>query len=285
MPVVIDTPPRRPFRYGLLSSVTVRGFSDVHVGYDGFVFEGQSCDPNCILPIDCDSLGARPLKPEGEPGPIVGSCQFAVVGADSCFAEGPAASRMGKARALATLRRGESAAVEQFLALGPAALGGEPGEPVGCCPTECAHFQSPDTEVPTDECCTPAAALAELEAKLCECLGYAAGVIHVPAIALPFLSASNLLIRNGNRLETWLGNQVVVGCGYPGLSPEGEATDGCAWIYATGDLIVERGDPIELGNGRPDFETNTVTYRAERQYAIAADGCCVVGVPMKLCEV
>lgn len=126
--------------------------------------------------------------------------------------------------------------------------------------------------------------LGVLESALADCLRGAAGVIHVPQVALPSLAARALVKPQGARLVTAAGNTVAVGSGYPGTAPNGDApSTGQAWVYATGPVFAYRSpvrsirDPAQAMNRAE----NTLHLLAERTFLVGW-GCCVFGVLLQL---
>lgn len=105
------------------------------------------------------------------------------------------------------------------------------------------------------------------------------GVIHAtPGTVTAWESTGFTLDKSGSVLYTRAcGTPVVVGTGYLGADPQGqaEAADGQAWAYATGPVQIRRAPTIEILPARIeqalDRETNLITYRAERDYLVDWD--------------
>lgn|SRR5574341_66164 len=117
--------------------------------------------------------------------------------------------------------------------------------------------------------------LGNLEAQLADCY-HGQGVIHVPVEALPTLVAWDLVEREGDALYTARGNRVVVGDGYTGSSPAGvAASDGTAWIYATGAVFGYRATVPVIKEARDGFDRIENTYKmiAERVYVLGWECC------------
>lgn len=98
--------------------------------------------------------------------------------------------------------------------------------------------------------------------------------IHAPLSILSELTLNNLVVRNGNRLETILGSTVMLGPGYPAstsTAPEGseEPPFGSAYIYATGPVEIGLGPVTITGTdtspGGAYARQNLVEFYAERQ--------------------
>lgn len=125
-------------------------------------------------------------------------------------------------------------------------------------------------------------ALGALEDCLADC--YAGqGVIHIPRIALPTLSAWGLVQARDGALFTTAGNRVVVGGGYTGTGPDGTSpAAGSTWMYATGALFGYRGD-VRMHSPRDsiDRSANTMRMIAERTYVLAYE-CCLLAAHFEL---
>lgn len=119
-----------------------------------------------------------------------------------------------------------------------------------------------------------ATGLGLLEKQLADCYN-GEGVIHVPMQLLPTLDAWGLVKASNGVLKTLNGNLVAVGAGYTGSSPAGAvATAGTAWMYATGAIMMYRGDvKIAPVNESINRANNTVKMIAERTYVLGWDCC------------
>jgi hypothetical protein len=128
----------------------------------------------------------------------------------------------------------------------------------------------------------PAVAVGNLEQALADCYK-GQGVIHAPTAALATLRSTQLVERQGSRLVTAAGNQVVVGGGYPGTSPAGAApAAGTSWLYATGRPFIYRGPPRSFPlRDSIDRANNTVQMLAERVFLVGWD-CCHFAAPLTL---
>ncbi len=102
------------------------------------------------------------------------------------------------------------------------------------------------------------------------------GVIHVDPATATALLAEYLLHEVGDHLETFLGTPVIVGAGYIGAQPEGQAAAGVgeSWAFSSGPIQAERGDMVLSDNLSDylDWTTNRYVYRAERNILVAGDG-------------
>lgn len=128
----------------------------------------------------------------------------------------------------------------------------------------------------------PWEAMGALEDALADCLLGIAGVIHVPNNVVPMLAAQGLIFRNGQRLQTYNGNWVVAGNGYPRTGPDGvDPGLGRSWIFATGPVFYYRGGVQLLTENGASLvrTTNTVKAIAERTYLLGYD-CCLYAAPV-----
>lgn len=135
-------------------------------------------------------------------------------------------------------------------------------------------LQSAATIVVTGAAVDIATGLGLLEAQLANCYN-GVGVIHVPVKALPTLDAWGLVKATNGVLKTLNGNLVAAGAGYTGSSPAGvAAASGESWIYATGAVVMRRGD-VKIAPLREsiDRRNNTVEMIAERTYVMSWDCC------------
>lgn len=119
-----------------------------------------------------------------------------------------------------------------------------------------------------------ATGLGLLEKQLADCYN-GVGVIHVPAQLLPTLDAWGLVKAQSGVLKTLNGNLVAVGAGYTGSSPAGAtAAAGTAWMYATGAVMMYRGEvKIATLSESINRANNTVKMIAERTYVLGWDCC------------
>jgi hypothetical protein len=121
------------------------------------------------------------------------------------------------------------------------------------------------------------------EKLLGDCAG-GQGVIHVPPQVLPKLAGAMAVTSRGAQLTTSNGNLLAVGSGYPGTGPGGQSvTQDAAWIYATGPVVVYRGDVrvSNFGADSLDRGENTMRLLAERT-VLAAWDCCHFAVQINL---
>lgn len=193
--------------------------------------------------------------------------RFAAYGGVACKAVG-----LDRARMLSEVERvfdaGESTAVERALMQTRFVAGADlDGAGAG---TELAW------DAPVD--LTPAGGAVKPEVGVAILEGHAASeYVGVPTLHLPVTIAS-LLAREaavefeGDILRTKLGSAVVAGAGYdyPNTGPTGApAAAGEKWLYATGGVLVRRGN-AEIRQAIA-HEDNDVFVLAERGYVVAVD--------------
>lgn len=184
--------------------------------------------------------------------------RFAAYGGVSCSAVGLDQAEMLRA-VRDVFERGESTAVERALMRTRFAADAD------------GRWAAPVDLTPAGGPVTPGAGVALLE-------GYAASVyVGGPTLHIPRSIASLLLGTQGAVLDqgeftTKLGSKIAAGAGYdfPNLGPDGaEATAGEKWLYATGEVVVRRGDPIV--RQVMAHTDNEVHVLAERGYVAAVD--------------
>jgi hypothetical protein len=96
--------------------------------------------------------------------------------------------------------------------------------------------------------------------------------IHVGRGIGTLLFAQRSLVRDGNVFMSQQGSKVASDGGYgnPNLAPGGaNAAAGFSWMYATGEVVVARGDMISQVT--IDQVTNDVVVLVERPYVAAVD--------------
>lgn len=125
---------------------------------------------------------------------------------------------------------------------------------------------------------TPGAAAVDPKVGLALLEGYAASVyvgqptLHVPRSIAAIVAASDGIVEEGSSLRTKLGAKVAAGAGYdyPNTGPTGaEAAAGEKWLYATGEVVIQRGS-AEIRQA-VDMTNNDVYVLAERPYIAAVD--------------
>lgn len=96
------------------------------------------------------------------------------------------------------------------------------------------------------------------------------GVIHVPRQFAALMAKQQLLRRDGARMRSPMDNFVAFGAGYPNTDPAGAAAAATfGWLYATGPVVVRRGD-VQVRDAF-DQRFNTRLAVAERSYVVTAD--------------
>lgn len=121
--------------------------------------------------------------------------------------------------------------------------------------------------------------LGALEEALGNCYD-GAGVIHVPVRVGVELCARYLVYKQGDKLYTWLGNQVVIGRGYPSnFGPNGSVPPvGSTWMFATSPIFGFKGQPRTFQpRDSLDRSVNTLLMIAEQKFLLGWT-CCLAGV-------
>jgi hypothetical protein len=109
-----------------------------------------------------------------------------------------------------------------------------------------------------------------------------APTIHIPRTIGSLALNANTAVWDGNTIHTILGSRVAVGVGYdfPNTGPTGTAAAaGEKWMYATGQVVVLKGDLVV----QQAFEQsdNQVFVLGERGYVVAVD-CFVAAVKVQV---
>lgn len=101
-------------------------------------------------------------------------------------------------------------------------------------------------------------------------------VLHSPRDVTALLSAQNVLLRQGTRLETIQGSIVASGGGYNRITgptnPDTQPAAGKTWLYVSGQVVIRRGEQISVGAVQPTL--NEVTALAERPVVVSTE--CIV---------
>lgn len=115
-----------------------------------------------------------------------------------------------------------------------------------------------------------------LEAYLRDNTGFT-GMLHSDAQVAPFASENDLIAETNPETikRTSLWTPWVFGGGYDRTGPAGQAAPALdqAWIYATGTVVIHRGDTRVYGAGKDGFSvtTNQDFVIAERSYVVIPD--------------
>lgn len=280
----IEPPDLEPYRYGLFGAPQPRtlnredGTTDPHWQWGGVEFESLADYQGEQYPtgyLYCDAGGGD--KTLSDYAGTTKATAFTVYGGVDCSSIGrPQADYEARARAIVELA-GQNAA-ENALWSGP----------TGNVPT----LNGADT---TD--LTPGtvpslhAGVGILEAYMASHYN-GKSLIHATRDVAAFAAAENQIIReflpadeDGARVDwltTVLGTRWVFGGGYDGTGPNAaDPTDGEAWLYATGQLLIVRDDITVPANfpAALDRVNNIELLLAEQTYLIAVDG------PIVACQV
>ena len=243
MPTVeVTGPPVVPYPFGLFSVAPVGTPADGH-WTSGIWWRSFACNLVGVTYGPCSVDDEVPEKDPNVECGIGGAVAFTVYArSDESVGGGSLAEKFQAARD--TLIAGEQFAVEQTVW---AALLAEVTVADGTAGAQ-----------------NYAEAVAMAEALIADNYG-GSPVLHMSRFAAPM--AHDVIQRDGTRLATLLGSQVVAGGGY-GTSP---TTAGAAQtIFATGALQVVRGEIFDLGQ-HLDRDTNSISAVVERTYVVGWD--------------
>lgn len=132
---------------------------------------------------------------------------------------------------------------------------------------------------------SPKVALALLEQAV-GCVYAGVPTIHVTRSVGSILMADNAIVRDGDRFMSRQGSKIASGVGYdcPNVDPTGTDSTDAVWLYATGEVLVQRGElitrevispgDVPSGMTQSHYSQNSVYMLAERPYIVAYD--CVV---------
>jgi hypothetical protein len=276
-PTHVTAPVRQPQRFGLFSVASIIEQPEP-MWQVGVEFEPMSCQGISGLSgicFDPDDGGPRNM-PAGWPlhgGSLPGvdaelGLPFTVYGGYNCSAfSRPVAE--AEARARQHLASGEEAEVEWSIVDG--AWDNVP------------FFQDPNGNIVDLGGPFPIElGFGALEAMLAAVLG-GPGVIHLPRSVAAYARSKSLFARQGQRLETELGNFVAAGVGYDlaglGLQPGGQNVT----LYATSVPTVRRSEVWTHPDPefRPQRANNDMTVYAFRNYLVAWE-CQVIKVEVEL---
>lgn len=118
---------------------------------------------------------------------------------------------------------------------------------------------------PTDGEAGVVEAFGLIHEYLAETLQGLRGAIHVSPQLLPYLQFYGLVMRDGFRLGTYLGDHLVIaGSGYTGSGPGNvPQPDNRSWIYATSMVRVGKSDiQVRGAYDRRNNRANAIAYRA-----------------------
>lgn len=118
-------------------------------------------------------------------------------------------------------------------------------------------------------------------------VGGSVGMIHVEQRVVPFLNFYGQVDRQGNILRLANTDHVfVVGTGYPGTAPDGDApAAGESWLYMTTPVEVRMSEIFVVPGAEYealDRTDNSIDVRAERLAVAYWDQCVHVGTPVCL---
>jgi len=288
--VLVDGPGYTPLPYGLLSVAPPITEPDAH-WVQGVQWQPEVCRDALSLTALC----VTGVGPSGTPVsgmPIVAAQSFRVYSLIECapVGQGNDAGRL-RARADAALTNGEARAVEHVFWTGNAANGtvlphlaedtAVFGNSQGAATVQ---LQSAATVLGGGTALDVVEAFGSIEGALAACYG-GVGVLHVPRAAVPHLANKNLCYIQGGQLRTYNGNLVAAYSPGDRAGPTGaDPAAGQAWMYATGQVVLRRGQIVHVGETVPDFldrTDNTLSYMAYRYYSVGWE-CCHYAVNVSL---
>lgn len=272
-PEPIDSPVTPTGRRGLLAVAT----SPVTLPrwLDGVAFQAESC----VAPLPVPWVPCTTPDPweDGENRPTPDSFRPIMLrGFDRCSTlDGlPAPQRELMARQNLTVTASWQAERE-FSAGVASTLAGDPNP----------FLSNGDAQAATDAAEAPNVALALLEGTLATCLHGARGMIHVPPTVATLLDGFSLLHAEGGLLLTANDNVVVIGSGYLGDDPDGDAPAvGSMWIYGTALTYQQRGEltPEGQASERVDRARNTVETWVTQPLLLWRSTCCTVAAQVDI---
>lgn len=216
----------------------------------------ESYPPDLPLTHDPCSVGTLRVKEEGGTIPMPEFSSFTVYFPMTCSGIGlgnaEGAGRM-RNRVRLVLEATESYGVERELVEAPSAV----GRP---------HLTDAALDVlNAGNPVSPREGMSLLE----NAIGLTArgGFLHVDPATFDAWAAWDLVEPQGGTMKTARGNTVIVGNGYIDSGPGGPPAARRGYGYATGPVRVIRSEPFvpDLQSAL-DRETNTATFRAERNY-------------------
>lgn len=237
---------------------------------DGYEFRQDNCLSGGFVDL-CEG-GTKTI---GTPGGTVCVSPVGLWSGDKCSTlTGPQIVADTIDRAVARLDITSSFKLEQALWTGTPQQTAELA-----CPDSVLASESADDITPVAGPLDVVPAFSLLLEELDDALQGARGVIHMPALALPYATFYGLVTRRDNRLQVANTDHLVIaGSGYPGTDPDGQAAAaGETWFYATGTVEYVLTSPFVPGGDDPasliDRTVNTVEVRAERGAAAWFDPC------------
>lgn len=255
-PTYVTAPAFQPHRFGLFSTSTPVERPEPR-WQNGIQFEPIAGGPASGVSGICFDPGEEPtgwpLSPATSGVSTVTGLPFAVYGWYDCSGMSRPLQE-AEDRARAHLAAGEEREVERAIAEGDLDNG-----PTFAAPTDLGGPYPLEV------------AFGMLEGHLGETAG-AVGVLHVPRSVVPYAGRMSLLSRQGQRLETELGNRVAAGAGYDaaglGLSAAGL---GPVTLHVTTVPQVRRSEVFVHPDPefRPQRTNNDLTIYAWRVYLVS----------------
>lgn len=283
---LVAPPTFDPRLFGLLSVVQARyDEPDAH-WRNGVTWTDICGTPESVYDPYCVSGATTPTKEPTHTVVTYGATPFTVDARVDCSPVGFSQAEQ-RDRATAALTRQEQWRVERVFATGTVAASGNVAYP---------HLQASEDvldpvlrDVVLQCAAEPISGstvldivegIGRLEAAIADCYGGQA-VLHVPLELGTQMFQWGVVKPDGAVLKTQTGNLVVLGAGYPGLSPDGAVTPGALWVYATGPVFAYRTAPESFTfREMLNRETNTLESIVERTYVLGFSCCCLPAVPI-----
>jgi hypothetical protein len=202
--------------------------------------------------------------------------RFGVYGGVECKAIGIDFNEM-QANARKVFETGESTGVERALMRAAFAEGPDDPDDAGT-----PLWVAAEDITPTGGAVSANLAVALLEGFMGD-LYSGVPTLHLPRTVASLLVGPETVKFEGDLLTTKLGSKIAAGAGYdfPNLGPDGTpAAEGERWVYATGEVYLNRGDLI-VREG-VDTTNNDVRVLVERPYMAALDCATTVAIRVNL---
>jgi len=247
---LVEAPPVVPYSYGLFSVAEPRVMADPHWRF-GVQWQSQACFQTGLTTSDCfDEVD--PLEPPEDSCVIKDYAPFTVYSYNVDEIPGRTLAER-EDDTITRLLAGEQRSAEEFV----------------------WDLLTNDSPGNTDLTASSSHyALAWLEQELAEAYG-GTGVIHMNRAAA--MQLYDFFRVQGGRLFTPMGTPVIAGGGY---DMQAGAATGLATIYATGPVLIYRGE-VDTRQNAVSKSDNTVSIIAQRDYVVGWD-CSVIGVDLTI---
>jgi len=251
--VVIEppAPPRRP--YGLFDVVTPASLPRLEAEVGGIEYQPDTCGTVRLWASECEAVTAKVFD---EGVDTLFADPFVVYDTWLCGSIGFSLEDIGR-RLQVRMDLGEQRAVETRLWQGASVLGVD-------------GLFADAVSLGTADCVTDGVRL--LEQALAD-NSISGGIIHARSGMSAHFANEHLVDRIGDVEYTHARTPVVFGQGYDGTGPAGQApTATSEWIYASGRVLVWRGNDIDVVTRQVlDRATNQQYGLRERPYLLTVE--------------